>query len=92
MLKLKITLEAVCSFPLPLIIMTYDFSAASLNEKTHVINESQEAVDDAPPELVRPKRVKKSKVDDVVAVNSVKRPHRSKDKSIHGEEGMLSSL
>jgi len=91
MLRLKITLEAVCSFPLPSIIMTYNFSAASHYDKTSIINENQEAAEDTPPELVRSKRVKKSKDDGVTTVNSVKRPHRSKGVSIHSEEGMPSS-
>ena len=68
--------------------MTYDFSAASRYDKTSIINENQEAAEDTPPELVRPKRVKKSKADDVTTVNSVKRPHVV---SIHSEEGMPSS-
>jgi len=71
--------------------MTYNLSAASRYEKTSVINENQEAAEDAPPELVRPKRVKKSKADGVTAVKSAKRPHRPKGVSIHGEEGMASS-
>jgi len=68
--------------------MIYDFSAASRYEKTSIMNE---AAEDMPPELVRPKRVKKLKADDVTAINSVKRPRRSKGVSIRSEEGMLSS-